>query len=240
MSAAVSATMGFVPMSVPGQVDIYAISPKTKELGTKLRQLTREVFNEYYKPTPQLTNYYHCHRHEPVVYIYREPSYMTYFSSTTVVNNYYGSAPSRRGSNDDNANAIWAIVGVVIAVVGGYLLGQEVKKHTLATDGLDAVKELKHEVKHKYTDEQTKDLLASGKRFFKKMERDSYTWIVIKASVVAGGILMAIGGFAAMPAVLAAGGITAAVGLTAAAVRWGFSLGDDAKMSQLALKVLNA
>ena len=226
---------------MPGQVDIYAVSPKTKEIGTKLRQITREVFNDYYKPAPQLKSYYKHHCHEPVIYVYQQPAYMTYFSSTTIVNNYYGPSSSRRSSSDDNgANVLFGLAGVLIAVVGGYLLGQEVKKHKMANDGLETVKELKGEVKHKYTDQSTKDLLASGKRFFKKMERDSYTWIAIKTTVVAGGILMAIGGFAAMPAVLAVGAITAAVGLTAAAVRWGFSLGDDAKMSQLALRVLNA
>lgn len=240
--ASVAAASGYVPFAVPGQVNIFAVSPRTKELEKELRQITHEVFNNYYKPTEQLNTYYHCHRNEPVVYIYREPSYMSYFSSTTIINN-YGSSSSynnRRSSDDDSSRIFLGLVGVVIAVVGGYLLGQEIKKHTLANDGLAAVKELKKEVKHKYTDESTKELLASGKRFFKKMERDSYTWIAIKTAVVAGGVLMAVGGFAAVLPVLAAGGILAALGLTAAAIRWGFSLGDDAKMSQMALRILRA
>ncbi|MFN4175142.1 MAG: hypothetical protein ACK4HV_08585, partial [Parachlamydiaceae bacterium] len=202
------------------------------------RDITQDVFNDYYKPSPELSSYYERHQNCEKVYVYRQPSYWSYFSHTTIVNNHYGAAPSRSRSKENDSAVVFAIIGTVIAVVGGYFLGKEVKKHTLANEGLKAVIELEKEVKQHHTDNQTKELLENGKRFFKTMERDSYTWVVIKASIVAGGVLMAIGGFAAMPALLAAGGITTAIGFTAAAIRYGLSFGDDAKMSLLAQKIL--
>lgn len=238
-------SIGLVQNSVENQLNMFEVNPKTKEIEAKLRQNIRAVFKDYYKPTPQLSDYFeptpktvnNIRQKLPVDH-HRQPFYNPYYGSRTYVNNYYELSPTKRSTNEDKTIIfLLGIVGIVTAVVGGYFIFQEVKKHTLATDGLNAIKELNKEVKDKITYPKTKDFLASGKCFFEKMEEDFYIWIAIKATIVAGGILMAIGGYISMPVVLTGGVITAAVGLTCAAFRWGFSI--DTEMSELALKVLN-
>lgn len=233
--AAAAAQAGFVPFAVPGQANIFAHSPQTKAIESNIRTLTREVFIDYYKPSAPVQAYCNRYCHQPR-YVYHAPSFF-------VINNNHYNAPSygagRRGSNDDGTKVLLIIVGTIIAVVGSYLLAKEVKKHTLAKEGLGHVKDLKHEVKEHYTDENTKALLRTGKSFFKKMEHDSYIWIGIKAAVVAGGILLAAGAIMAAEAIAIAGGVLIVGGLAAAAFRYGLTRGDDVKMSAMAQRILN-